>query len=247
MKILIAFPETLFGKLIFSSLALQRDVEILAYFASAQEMLYSPLPMGADLAVISADSNTRQNPGFELLRRIRRFTPDTRPVVIFEHITKDSAIAAFSSGARGILSISTCDAQHLFKCLQVVNAGQVWADTAQVGWMLDALKGTPEKHPATIPGIDEFGEGFLSRRERDVVRFLAEGQTNRSIANSLNLSEHTVKKYLLRIFEKAGVSSRTELMAHAIKAVRRVSAESVEQFRCIGPLTARESEVGCAK
>src|SRR5205823_4710894 len=51
-----------------------------------------------------------------------------------------------------------------------------------------------------------------SKREMEVVRCLAEGLTNREIANRLGLSQHTIKNYLFRIYDKLGVSSRLELL-----------------------------------
>jgi DNA-binding NarL/FixJ family response regulator len=68
--------------------------------------------------------------------------------------------------------------------------------------------------PATNPiGIQ--GEVLLSKRESEVVRWLAEGLGNREIAKELHISEHTVKNYLFRIFNKLGVSSRVEVVLYA--------------------------------
>ncbi len=57
---------------------------------------------------------------------------------------------------------------------------------------------------------------MLSNRERQVVALVAEGLSNRQIAAQLHLTENTVKKYLFRIFEKLGVSSRVELVVYAM-------------------------------
>ena len=60
---------------------------------------------------------------------------------------------------------------------------------------------------------------LLTPRERDVVRLVAEGMRNQEIALKLSLSEHTVRNYLLRIFDKLGISSRVELVLYAFSGV----------------------------
>jgi DNA-binding CsgD family transcriptional regulator len=55
---------------------------------------------------------------------------------------------------------------------------------------------------------------LLSKREQDVVAWLSEGFTNGQIARELKLSENTVKNYMLRIFDKLGVSSRVEVVRY---------------------------------
>jgi len=63
--------------------------------------------------------------------------------------------------------------------------------------------------------IDARGAALLSRREQEVVRCVAEGLSNREIAQRLGLTEHTVKNYLFRIFDKLGVSKRVEVVLYA--------------------------------
>ena len=60
------------------------------------------------------------------------------------------------------------------------------------------------------------GTSLLTPREEQVVALVAEGLGNREIARELNLSEHTIKKYLFRIFEKLGISTRVELVLYAV-------------------------------
>jgi DNA-binding NarL/FixJ family response regulator len=56
----------------------------------------------------------------------------------------------------------------------------------------------------------------LSKREEEIARLVAEGMSNRQISQQLTLSEHTIKNYLFRIFEKLGVSTRVELALYAL-------------------------------
>ena len=64
--------------------------------------------------------------------------------------------------------------------------------------------------------VNANGDALLSARELDVVRCVAEGLSNREIAQRLTLREHTVKNYLFRIFDKLGVSSRVEVVLYAL-------------------------------
>jgi DNA-binding NarL/FixJ family response regulator len=64
--------------------------------------------------------------------------------------------------------------------------------------------------------LSSHGRRLLTPREEQVVALVAEGLGNRQIASELNLSQHTIKKYLFRIFEKLGVSTRVELVLYAV-------------------------------
>ena len=63
--------------------------------------------------------------------------------------------------------------------------------------------------------VNADGMRLLTKREEDVVRLLTEGMQNRDIAKELKLSEHTVKNYIFRIFDKLGVSTRVEMVLYA--------------------------------
>jgi two-component system nitrate/nitrite response regulator NarL len=63
---------------------------------------------------------------------------------------------------------------------------------------------------------DAQGASLLTKREQSLVQLVAEGRTNRDIARELGLSEHTVRNYLFRIFNKLGTSNRLELALYAI-------------------------------
>src|ERR1700681_203759 len=76
-----------------------------------------------------------------------------------------------------------------------------------MSFAVEALASSP-----VLRAVDGKGLSLLSKREMDVVRSLAEGLTNREIAERMGLSPHTVKNYLFRVFDKLGVSNRTELL-----------------------------------
>jgi len=73
--------------------------------------------------------------------------------------------------------------------------------------------------------VNSLGAKLLTPREEQVVALVADGLSNRQIAHELQLSEHTVKKYLFRIFEKLGISSRVELVLYAVNHGGTLQAE----------------------
>ncbi len=92
-------------------------------------------------------------------------------------------------------------------CVKQVREGLVWAGKAEFNFLLEALRSIP------APTINISSTAVpLSTRELQVVRHAAQGKTNRAIAQELGLSEHTVKNYLFRAFDKLGVSNRIELL-----------------------------------
>jgi DNA-binding NarL/FixJ family response regulator len=66
--------------------------------------------------------------------------------------------------------------------------------------------------------------------ERDVVRLVADGVRNQEIVLRLNLSEHTVRNYMIRIFDKLGISSRVELVLYAFSNTDGISALDSERY-----------------
>jgi two-component system, NarL family, nitrate/nitrite response regulator NarL len=96
---------------------------------------------------------------------------------------------------------------ELHSCIERVNRGEIWAGREQAQYLLEALRNLPSSD-----GVEEGKFRLLSKRELQVAEHAAQGQSNEQIADELKLSEHTVKNYLFRVFEKLGVSSRCELL-----------------------------------
>jgi len=145
------------------------------------------------------------------LRRFHLAHPGVPKVLLLESCDRELALTAFRSGARGIFSIAEANLRMLCKCLQKVAAGQIWASTEQLGYLLELVSEVP-----SVRLLSSRGDSLLTPREGQVVGLVAEGLGNRQIARELNLSEHTIKKYLFRVFEKLGVSSRVELVLYAV-------------------------------
>ncbi len=161
------------------------------------------------IAVVSAKLGEGNASGYDLVREIRAQSPATRVIVLLDASERTAVIEAFRAGAQGVFC-RTEPFRLLGKCIQCVHQGQIWASSSELQFVLGAL---------AQPVLADFtanGGSILSVREIDVVRCVAEGMTNREIAQRLKLTEHTVKNYLFRIFDKLGVSSRVEVVLYAL-------------------------------
>src|SRR4029077_6843259 len=118
----------------------------------------------------------------------------------------ESVMASFRCGATGVFS-RTSPLSELHTCIERVSQGEIWASRGHSQFLLEAVRSIP-----SWEGIETAKIGRLSPRELQVAESAAQGQSNKQIANRLGLSEHTIKNYLIRIFEKLGVSNRIELL-----------------------------------
>jgi DNA-binding NarL/FixJ family response regulator len=146
-----------------------------------------------------------------LLRQVRNRYPSARPVMLLDDSSREFIAELFRAGAKGVFSRSEYDAQLLCRCIRCVSSGQIWANSEQLGFVLDVFAET-----ASLNVFNASGEKMLTRREKDVVRLVAEGFGNREIAQQLGLSVHTIKNYLFNVFEKLGISSRSELVMYVL-------------------------------
>jgi DNA-binding NarL/FixJ family response regulator len=119
-------------------------------------------------------------------------------------------LEAFSAGARGVLC-HTDPFEVVCKCIQSVHAGQIWANSQELQWILRALT---DRKPSRI--VNTLGIPLLTSRQEQIVRMVVEGLPNREISAALQVSAHTVRNHLFRIYEKLGVSSRVEMVLYAL-------------------------------
>lgn len=162
-----------------------------------------------EVLLISPNLEDGVGSGFSVLRELRSSNAPIKAVALLESSKREAVVEAFWCGAQGIFSKSG-SIKTLCKCITSVQSGQVWANSQQLRQVIEALA-------RAIPPrlIDAKGADILTQREQDVVACLAEGLSNREVARRLKLSEHTVKNYLLHIFDKLGVSSRVEVVLYA--------------------------------
>ena len=163
-----------------------------------------------DVVLIGIDSAEDLSESTSVIRQLQGLNAKTNVVVLLEAPERTIVIEALRSGARGIFCRSG-SFEALCKCIHAVHAGQVWANSTEIEYVADSLfeSGGKSSRLASLRP--------LSKREEQITRLVAEGYSNRQISERLNLSEHTIKNYLFRVFEKLGVTTRVGLTLYALK------------------------------
>ncbi len=164
-----------------------------------------------DVVIISAQLHEGPLAGFTLLRELRALQSRTRAVMLLPSRERGPVVDAFRSGAHGVIFRDE-PLETLSKCVHAVHEGQVWANSEHLGYLLEALA---QVKPLRLQ--DARGANILTEREERVVHLVAEGLTNKQISAELDLSEHTVRNYLFKIFDKVGVSTRVELVLYCLQ------------------------------
>src|SRR6267142_2327692 len=194
--------------------ALQQSRQSIKVVGSATESVEIVKGLGAnrsDVAIISADLRNGPITGFRVVREARLSCPHIRIVVLVDSPERALVVEGFRAGADGVFSRDE-SFEMLCKCIRSVYGGQIWADLNQQRFIIEALA---TGGPQPIKGAN--GANLLTKREEGLVRLVAEGLTNRNISRHLGLTEHTVRNYLFRIFNKLGTSNRLELALYVIK------------------------------
>jgi two-component system, NarL family, nitrate/nitrite response regulator NarL len=207
VRVLVADSTPLTGRLIADSLRRDRRLEITE--TSGAAVLATAARLKSDVTMLSAQLEGKQEKGFEVLKQLRVTVPHTRVIMLLDQDDRDSVVAAFRGGARGVFCRDH-PPKMLIRCVHKVHEGHLWMNSNQLQFLIERLAVAPATRL-----INRKGAALLSKREQDVVRCIAEGLTNSEIARELRLGENTIKNYLFRIYNKLGISSRVELVLYA--------------------------------
>jgi DNA-binding NarL/FixJ family response regulator len=193
----------------------RNNFDVRAFTGSSSEVFHQLQNSQPHVAVISAKLEDGCFSGFEVLHQLRALEAKIPAVMLLDSEERDLVIDAFRAGARGIFCRGY-SFNALPKCIRQVYEGQIWVSNTDLEFLLDFVS---TLRPMKIH--NKGGMALLTPRERDVVRLLAEGMRNEEISQKLNLSEHTVRNYVFRVFDKLGLSSRVELVLYALSGAGR--------------------------
>jgi DNA-binding NarL/FixJ family response regulator len=212
IRVFVADANSMACQLMVRALEQSREpIKVVGSATESVEILKGLGENSSDIAIISADLRDGPITGFGMVKEARASYPHTRIIVLVDSPERALVVEGFRAGADGVFSRNETF-EMLCKCIRAVCGGQIWADGNQQRFIIEALAAG---EPQPIKGAN--GTHLLTKREEELVQLVAEGLTNRDIARQLGLTEHTVRNYLFRIFNKLGTSNRLELALYVIK------------------------------
>jgi DNA-binding NarL/FixJ family response regulator len=223
IHVVVADSTRIHSQLLADVMKRDHRIQVVGVVTSAHDLLETVAKLPVDVAVVSSKLDEEPSRGLEVLRELRSLRSTVRVIMLLDSSSSLAVVEAFRAGAKGIFS-KLEPIKNLCKCVRSVHEGQVWVSHNALNSVVEALATAPE-----IRAVDANGINLLSKRELDVVRCLAEGLTNSEIGERLGLSKHTVKNYLLRIFDKIGVSNRMELLFFTLSQPESIAKPSQEK------------------
>ena len=211
IKVLIADSNRMQAQLLTSALRRRADFHLTTCLVDPAAILQAVTSNVPHVALVSLSQPQQVPETIATLRGFHVAYPEIPKILLADSCDRHLVISAFRSGVRGIFAINDSNLRLLCRCILRVTAGQIWANTEQISYILDLIAEVP-----SLRIVNSRGASLLTPREEQVVALVAEGLGNRQIARELNLSEHTIKKYIFRIFEKLGISTRVELVLYAV-------------------------------
>jgi two-component system response regulator NreC len=207
-RVLIADDHALVRQGVRSLLSGASDVEVIGEATDGREAVALAEKLQPDIAII--DISMKELNGFEAISQVRRKSPATLIIALSMYGDERYVTRAVRSGAKAyVLKDSSGD--DLVQAIRAVQNGQSFFSPSVSKVMLEA-------YSRGLEGVlveDKYE--LLTEREREIYQMLAEGKTNKLIADELGLKLHTVETHRLRIMNKLDVHNMAQLVLSAVR------------------------------
>jgi DNA-binding NarL/FixJ family response regulator len=183
------------------------EFSVVAEAATVKDAVRKTLLLHPDVVVM--DIRLLGGSGIDACEQIMERVPDTKVIMLTSYAEDDMLFDAIAAGACGYV-LKQIGNDDLMRALETVARGEALLDPALTQRVFDRVREAARK---------EHGEAFadLTDQEMRVLAQVAEGKTNREIADELYLGEGTVRNYVSSILSKLDLSNRTEAAAYAVK------------------------------
>jgi DNA-binding NarL/FixJ family response regulator len=212
VRVLVADDQTVVREGLVMLLGLSPGLEVVAAAADGEEAVQLALRHRPD--VVLMDLRMPRTDGVVATRRIVEELPTTRVIVLTTYADDESVFAALEAGARGYLT-KDAPAAEIQRAIRTVHAGEALLDPSVQRRLIDRALSSSSPPPAPSTAGPAYPDG-LTQREAEVLREIANGMSNREIADRLFISEATVKTHVNNIFSKANLRDRAQAVVYAL-------------------------------
>ncbi|MFJ3048804.1 MULTISPECIES: two-component system response regulator NarL [Pseudomonas nitroreducens/multiresinivorans group] len=203
-RILLVDDHPMMRKGVVQLLEFEDDLEVVGEAGSGEEALRMAAELEPDMILL--DLNMKGMTGLDTLRALRENGEDARIVVFTVSDDRNDVINVLRAGADGYL-LKDMEPERLLEHIRQAATGQLTISPQLTQVLAQALRG--DDRPK---GIEE-----LTDRERQILRQLAHGYSNKMIARKLDITEGTVKVHVKRVLHKLGMRSRVEAAVWAVE------------------------------
>lgn len=224
IRILLVDDHTLFRSGLKALLSRQPDFEIVGEASDGLEGVKLAEQLKPDLVLLDLDMPVMN--GTEALAQMLAANRELPVVMLTVSEDAEDLKEAFVLGARGYL-VKNIDAEYLVNSVRQVVAGESVMSPEMTSKFVNGIRA---KHLSLMPEVRPETVKSLTERERQILGCLAQGASNREMANLLNMSESTVKAHLQRIMRRFDFSSRVQAAVFAAERhMDRYLLESLNQ------------------
>jgi two-component system, NarL family, response regulator DevR len=189
------------------------DIEIVGEADTVAEALIRIPENHPDVAIL--DVRLPDGSGVEVCREVRSTSPDIACVMLTSYSDDEALIASIMAGATGYL-LKQVGSLDLLDTIRRAGAGESLLDPALTDRVLERLREGPKTDPRLAS---------LTPQERKILDLIAEGYTNRQIAENMFLAEKTVKNYVSNLLAKLGMERRTQAATFAARLSDRLAQQ----------------------
>lgn len=206
-RLLIIDDHPLLRRGVSQLLELEDDLELVGEAGEPVEGIRLVLELDPDMVLL--DLNMPGMSGIETLQRLRDGGYTGRVVMFTVSDHEDDVVEALQSGADGYL-LKDMEADEMVRQLRQAALGRMVVSDSLTALLAEALRS--QRHRAPVPGVQS-----LTQREREILRELAGGLSNKMIARRLDISEGTVKVHVKHLLKKLNLRSRVEAAVWAVQ------------------------------